>query len=90
MGCCDKTKRIIVNTATKASHIARGFTALAVGMKCPDTDWRIAVCRDCKKAWWKNNKRSLWCKKCKCFIPAKARVQEEQCPRDKWARKDKR
>ena len=28
--------------------------------------------------------RKLFCKLCKCFIPAKARVKEEKCPLGKW------
>ncbi|MHC5061685.1 MAG: hypothetical protein ACYTFK_11455 [Planctomycetota bacterium] len=34
----------------------------------------------------KKNRRGtkLFCMICKCFIPAKARVPEEQYPLDKW------
>jgi hypothetical protein len=28
--------------------------------------------------------RTLWCSICKCYIPAKARVEEEHCPLGKW------
>ena len=28
--------------------------------------------------------RKLFCSICKCFIPAKARVADEKCPKDKW------
>lgn len=28
----------------------------------------------------------LCCKKCKCKIPKKARVEEEKCPLDKWSK----
>ena len=28
--------------------------------------------------------RNLFCKICKCFIPAKAYVEDEKCPLDKW------
>lgn len=26
----------------------------------------------------------LFCRKCKCLIPAKARVESEKCPENKW------
>ena len=29
-------------------------------------------------------RRRLYCRICKCFIPAKARVEEMKCPLDKW------
>ena len=29
--------------------------------------------------------RSLFCRLCKCWIPAKAYSKDEQCPKDKWA-----
>lgn len=28
--------------------------------------------------------RKLFCSKCKCFIPAKARLPDEECPAGKW------
>ena len=30
------------------------------------------------------NRRMLYCRICKCFIPAKARVKEKKCPLNKW------
>ena len=32
----------------------------------------------------KTEAKNLYCRKCKCFIPAKARVKDEKCPLDKW------
>ena len=29
--------------------------------------------------------KNLYCRLCKCFIPAKARVENETCPLNKWA-----
>lgn len=29
--------------------------------------------------------RSLFCRLCKCWIPAKAYSKDSQCPQDKWA-----
>ena len=29
-------------------------------------------------------RRKLYCMLCKCFIPGKARVEQEKCPQDSW------
>ena len=31
-----------------------------------------------------NTGRTIWCRLCKCNIPAKAAVTDEQCPKNKW------
>ncbi len=80
MTCCGKTKKVI----NKGKNIAIGYTALATGKKCKGTDARIRECRKCEYNYW--IKKTLWCKICKCFIPAKARVLNEKCPKDKWAK----
>lgn len=79
MTCCGKT---ISNIATKAGHIATGLTNLAMGIKYEFTDDRVRACQQCDKNYWLG--RSLWCSICKCFVPAKARVKDEQCPIGKW------
>lgn len=28
--------------------------------------------------------KNIYCRICKCFIPGKARIDEEKCPKDKW------
>jgi len=33
----------------------------------------------------KTEAKNLYCRICKCFIPAKARVEDEQCPKNKWS-----
>jgi len=76
MSCCGKTKQ-------KIKNIAKGYTALATDKKYEFTDGRIKVCRECEYNYW--IKKTLWCKICKCFIPAKARVKDEKCPKDNWA-----
>tara|TARA_Y100000310_G_scaffold262600_1_gene272309 strand:- start:68 stop:340 length:273 start_codon:yes stop_codon:yes gene_type:complete len=78
MGCCGKTIKAIKN----APNIVKGFTALAIGLKYEFTDDRIRACQQCDQNCWLA--RSLWCKKCDCFVPAKARVKEETCPLDRW------
>jgi hypothetical protein len=71
MTCCGKAKNIV-----------KGFTALATGKKYEFTDGRIRVCRTCEDNYW--IARVLFCSICKCNIPAKARVESEKCPKDKW------
>lgn len=73
MGCCGKNK---------IANIARGYSALAIGKKYEFTDSRIRICHKCEHKYWVA--KTLWCKICKCFIPAKARVKEESCPLGKW------
>ncbi len=77
MSCCKKIRQ--------AGRIAKGFTRLAIGRKCPATDDRLRICRQCdRKDQQKWERRSLWCTLCGCYIPAKARVEEEACPLGKW------
>jgi hypothetical protein len=78
MTCCGKAKQI----ARKGKNIVKGFTALATGKKYEFADSRIAICRGCPDNYWTG--KVIWCKICKCCIPAKANVEDEKCPKDKW------
>jgi len=79
MPCCGK------NLVGKGVQIVKGYTALATGQKYEFTDSRLAVCRECEKGYFKKERiLRLFCAECKCFIPAKARVKEAECPLDKW------
>ena len=78
MGCCGKTIK-------KAKNIAVGYTNLVRGKKYEFTDDRVRICQKCEFNYW--IKRTLWCSICKCFIPAKARVKDEKCPKGKWNEK---
>lgn len=84
MGCCDKNK--IIRTLRKAGNIIKGNVRALRGVKYEWTDDRIRICQKCEKNYWIG--KSLWCSLCKCLIPAKARVEDEQCPLGKWDRKD--
>lgn len=75
MPCCGKI-------AKKGKAIAVGYYRFFRKIKCESTDERIRICQKCPKNYW--IKRTLWCSICKCFIPAKARVKEEKCPKGKW------
>ena len=71
----------------KAKNIVQGFATLAVDKitgvdKYEFTDVRVRICQNCDSNYWIGN--SLWCSKCKCYIPAKARVPDEKCHLRKW------
>ena len=81
MGCCGKGKKI--------KNIVHGFTSLALEkaagvkfLKCEYTDDRIRICQKCDYREWRG--RTLWCKVCGCFVPAKARVANEKCEKGYW------
>jgi len=79
MACCGK------NTVQTGKNIVKGFSALAVGKKYEFTDGRLRVCRTCDKGYFKKQKYlRLFCSECNCFIPAKARAKDAECPLDKW------
>lgn len=71
MGCCGKAKQIV-----------EGYVNLVRGKKYEFTDDRVRVCQKCESNYW--IKRTLWCSICKCFIPPKARVKENTCPKNLW------
>ncbi len=75
MSCCGKTIK-------KVKNIAIGYSNLVADIKFEFTDDRIRACQQCDKNYWIG--KSLWCSICKCFIPAKARVEDEKCPLGKW------
>jgi hypothetical protein len=75
MGCCGKTIRT-------AKNIAEGYTNLARGKKFEFTDGRVRVCQKCEFNYWLGKK--LFCSICKCFVPAKARVKDNTCPKGLW------
>lgn len=83
MGCCGEAKRGIKSTATKVRQIATGYINLASGKEYEFTAERIRACRRCGDRHW--IKRALFCSICKCYIPAKARVEENTCPAGKWS-----
>ena len=77
MGCCGGAKK-------KAVNIAKGYVALARKKKFEFTDDRVRTCQDCDYRKWLG--KTLWCKICKCYVPAKARVEDEKCPKDFWSK----
>lgn len=81
MSCCGKAKSV----AGKVKNVTLGVTRYITGKKYEFTDNRIRTCQKCEKNYW--IKRTLWCSICKCFVPAKARVESEHCPLKKWENK---
>ena len=75
MNCCNKIKNIVV-----------GYKNLAFNVKYEFTDERIRICHSCKESFFTSKK--LFCKRCGCFLPAKARVPEETCPLGRWPSAD--
>lgn len=79
MTCCGKK---VKQVATKATHITKGWLGLMVGKATPESRRRLQVCRNCSSNRW--NGLRMWCKECKCYLPAKVRVPEEKCKLNKW------
>jgi len=78
MGCCGKA-RAAVGTV---KQITEGYVNLARGKDYEFTVARIKTCHKCDEQYWLGKR--LFCSKCKCYIPAKARVKENTCPLKKW------
>jgi len=75
MGCCGKIVKI-------TGHVIEGYGNFVRGKRFEFTNERIKTCQKCEFNYWV--KRTLWCSICKCYIPAKARVEENTCPKKKW------
>lgn len=84
MSCCDKRK--IRKIVGKIKNIIVGNVRAFGGVNYTFADDRERECWKCKESYW--ILKSVWCKICKCYIPAKARVKEEKCPLNKWDRKE--
>lgn len=72
MGCCKKVKHIATGWASLVSERSIGRQAKK----------RLAICRNCKSNRWRGLR--MWCRECRCYIPAKVRVAEEKCVLGKW------
>lgn len=62
----------------KCRNIVKGYWFLLWGMNDKLSRTRIIKCLECDllKRWF--------CKSCGCFIPAKSRVKDADCPLKKW------
>lgn len=68
-------------------NIAEGFINLAkkhLNVEDENVEklavWRYSKCLRCDE----QNKTTLTCNVCGCFMPAKVRADEEKCPLGKW------
>ena len=64
----------------KYLEIPRGFFRLVTKVEKSEVNRRIKICLDCDKSRWFFG--FLLCRKCGCFIPAKA--QSGTCPDLHW------
>ncbi len=70
MACCN-TKTII-----------KAYKDVITGTKYEFTDDRVRICQACdRNKWWF---KFLFCRECKCYIPAMARCKEKKCNLGKW------
>lgn len=66
----------------KLRNIVEGWTKVLLCKENPQVRERRHICRNCPAM-----KRILWqdvCTDCGCFLNAKTRVEDEQCPRGRW------
>ncbi len=82
MGCCGKAKQKVRSAVKTARQITTGYVNLARGKEYEFTKERVRTCRKCDDHYW--IKHALFCSICKCYVPAKARVKENTCPRGRW------
>lgn len=82
MGCCGNNTGRGEKLFSKTRQIATGFSRLARGVKSKYTRERIETCHKCEFNYWVG--RNLFCSICACYIPAKARADENSCPKKKW------
>lgn len=68
----------MIRLLRKCKNIIKGYRFLLWGMNNKLSKKRMSKCLDCDLLrWW-------FCKDCGCFIPAKTRVEDEDCPLEKW------
>lgn len=85
MGCCGKAKKGILKVKNivhgLGSHAVEKITNIQIA-KCKSTAARVRICQKCEHNKWIG--KTLWCSICNCFVPGKARVESEVCPKDLW------
>lgn len=69
---------MINNSMKKIWHIIQGWWLYLFRRTSPMARKRMDVCVDCDARIGRE------CGKCGCFIPAKAEIIDEECPRNKW------
>ena len=83
MACCGKKLVQKVGAIAKGNAMYMGYTmGVLPKEKYVYRNSRLRVCRQCDEHIYILKK--LFCKKCKCWLPAKTFVKEEQCPKGYW------
>lgn len=67
-------------TYTTISNIVEGYSNLIKGSKKELKNKRLSICKECPYL----NIHTTSCSVCGCYLPAKASVPDEACPKGKW------
>ena len=67
----------------KAKNVAEGYYNYLFGPVDVRAEERRRICLECQEH--QKVIGAIFCKICKCFIPAKAYVEKEKCPLNKWS-----
>jgi hypothetical protein len=67
----------------KIKNIILGWYFYLFGINFEKSQERLVICNVCEFKEQITKKHSI-CSKCGCYILAKTRVQDEQCPEQKW------
>lgn len=68
------------STYTTISNIVEGYANLIKGSKKELKNKRLIICKGCPYL----NIHTTSCSVCGCYLPAKASVPDEECPKGKW------
>ena len=72
----------------KISKITKGYANLITGKHLELRLKRESICKRCPISSDSKLNYSEWCQTelggCGCYIPSKASVKEEECPKGKW------
>ena len=74
--CCRKMIK-------KISHIIKGWYYKLLGINLELVESRMSCCNECSDVIC-ITKNTKVCKHCGCFLDAKTRIKEEECPLNKW------
>ena len=82
MGCCYKTSKFLGQAQDLTFTLLRSLRSIANGNGAGVSEItlreRLQQCAACEE------KLGLRCKKCGCFISAKAALLKAECPLSKW------
>lgn len=76
-------RKMVTAMKLNVKHIANGFYNLATGRKHSLSKFRINICKGCPHYRKKFFVLEI-CAMCGCFLKAKTRVVNENCPIERW------